>query len=92
MASMEAVDRGRIRYKAFADHYSQARLFYISQIPAEQAAFASALVFELSKVETLLIRQSIVGHLRNINENLVIPVCDCLARKELRPQCRHYGS
>ena len=40
----------RIRAERFADHYSQARLFYRSQTPIEQAHIASALVFELSKV------------------------------------------
>ncbi len=36
----------RIRAERFADHYSQARLFYRSQSPIEQAHIASALVFE----------------------------------------------
>ena len=44
--------QGRIRPESFADHYSQARMFYRSQSPLEQAHMASALVFELSKVET----------------------------------------
>ena len=36
----------------------------------EQAHLASALVFELSKVETVAIRSRVVGHLRNIDEAL----------------------
>ncbi|RZJ38126.1 MAG: catalase, partial [Brevundimonas sp.] len=40
----------RIRAETFADHYSQARLFFQSQTEPEQAHLASALVFELSKV------------------------------------------
>jgi catalase len=40
----------RIRSELFSDHYSQARLFYRSQEPVEQAHIAAALVFELSKV------------------------------------------
>lgn len=62
--------KGRIRAAGFADHYSQARLFYISQTAYEQAHIASALVFELSKVEHVHVREAIVGHLRHIDEAL----------------------
>ena len=62
--------KSRIRAESFADHYSQARQFYLSQTAFEQAHIASALVFELSKVEHIHIREAIVGHLRNINEDL----------------------
>ena len=41
----------RLRAETFADHYSHARLFYRSQTEIEQAHLASALVFELSKVQ-----------------------------------------
>ena len=47
----EPGEKGRVRADSFADHYSQARLFYRSQTVYEQAHLASALVFELSKVE-----------------------------------------
>jgi catalase len=36
----------------------------------EQAHIASALVFELSKVEHVHVREAIVGHLRHIEEDL----------------------
>jgi len=62
--------KGRIRAESFADHYSQARQFYLSQTIYEQAHIASALVFELSKVEHAHVSQAIVGHLRHIEENL----------------------
>jgi catalase len=41
----------RVRPETFADHYSQARQFYISQTAIEQKHIGDALVFELSKVE-----------------------------------------
>lgn len=41
----------RARPEKFADHYSQARQFYISQDSVEQKHIADALIFELSKVE-----------------------------------------
>ena len=69
-AVTESGEKGRIRAEAFADHYSQARQFYLSQSGYEQAHIASALVFELSKVEHLHIREAIVGHLRHIEQDL----------------------
>jgi catalase len=66
----ETGEKGRIRAESFADHYSQARQFYLSQTTYEQAHIASALVFELSKVEHLHVRKAIVGHLRHIDEDL----------------------
>ena len=66
----ETGEKGRIRAESFADHYSQARQFYLSQTVYEQAHIASALVFELSKVEHVHVRQAMVGHLRHIDENL----------------------
>ncbi|PPD44218.1 MAG: catalase HPII [Methylobacter sp.] len=77
--------KGRIRAESFADHYSQARQFYLSQSAYEQAHLASALVFELSKVEHPHIRVAMVGHLRHINENLAIRVASGLGIKELPP-------
>jgi catalase len=69
-AITETGEKGRIRAESFADHYSQARQFYLSQTAYEQAHIASALVFELSKVEHVHVREAIVGHLRHIEEDL----------------------
>jgi catalase len=75
----ETGEKGRIRVERFADHYSQARQFYLSQTAYEQAHIASALVFELSKVEHLHVREAIVGHLRHIEEDLASRVAAGLA-------------
>ncbi len=75
--------KGRIRAESFADHYSQARQFYISQTDYEQAHLASALVFELSKLEHPHIRAAMVGHLRNIEENLAQRVAFGLGMDDL---------
>ena len=71
--------KGRIRAESFADHYSQARQFYLSQTVYEQAHIASALVFELSKVEHVHVRKAMVGHLRHIEEDLAKRVAVGLA-------------
>ncbi len=60
----------RLRPESFADHYSQARLFYVSQTATEQKHLVEALVFELSKVERPDIRIRMVSHLVNIHEHL----------------------
>ena len=78
-AVTEAGEKGRIRAESFADHYSQARQFYLSQTSYEQAHIASALVFELSKVEHMHVRAAIVGHLRHIEEDLAKRVAAGLA-------------
>ena len=75
----ETGEKSRVRVERFADHYSQARQFYLSQTKYEQAHIASALVFELSKVEHLRIRETIVGHLRHIEEGLASRVASGLA-------------
>ena len=73
----------RIRSETFADHYSQARQFYISQTEPEQNHIANALVFELSKVEKLEIRARMVSHLLNIDADLAKKVADGLRLREM---------
>jgi catalase len=69
----------RIRAESFADHYSQARQFFLSQTPIEQKHIGDALVFELSKVERVDIRARLVSHLLNIDPVLAQTVADGLA-------------
>jgi len=83
VAIKETGDKGRVRPESFADHYSQARQFYLSQTVYEQAHIASALVFELSKVEHLHVREAMVGHMRNIEEDLAQRVADGLGLETL---------
>ena len=100
--SFPAEEKGRKvreRAESFADHYSQARQFYISQTKAEQGHIAEALIFELSKVEKPAIRARVVSHLPNIDAKLADRVAKGLGlqgkvqsataavepRKDLRP-------
>ncbi len=75
----EAGQKLRIRAESFADHYSQARLFWRSMDKAEQAHIASAFVFELSKVSLPHIRTTQLSNLRNVDEELAQRVADGLA-------------
>ena len=80
--------KGRIRPESFADHYSQARMFYASQSAVEQAHIASALVFELSKVQTPHVRLAVVGHLQVIDADLAKRVADGLGLPQLPPAAK----
>ena len=82
-AITETGEKSRIRPESFADHYSQARQFYLSQAVHEQAHIASALVFELSKVEHKHVREAMVGHLRHIDEDLAQRVAAGLGMEEM---------
>lgn len=75
----------RERSPTFSDHYSQARQFYISQTFVEQKHIGDALTFELSKVEHTPIRQRMVAHLLNIDEQLASTVAAGLGMGQLPP-------
>jgi catalase len=77
-AAEEEGPKSRLRPESFADHYSQARQFYISQTGVEQKHLGDALVFELSKVERPDIRARMVSHLRHIDGALAETVADGL--------------
>ncbi len=71
--SFPAAEEGeqlRIRPDSFADHYSQARMFYASQTSPEQNHIVSALVFELSKCVVPAVRAAVLSRLINIDATL----------------------
>jgi catalase len=67
-------DKVRGKPEKFADHYTQARLFFESQTPVEQAHIAAAFRFELSKVTVPAIRVRMLSGLRNASEELAAKV------------------
>lgn len=80
---VESGQKVRLRAESFADHYSQARQFLNSQTPPEQRHIAMALTFELSKVETPVIRERMIAHLMNVDEGLATTVADKLGIAKL---------
>jgi len=82
-AEAEEGAKARFRPESFADHYSQARQFFISQSRGEQHHIAMALTFELSKVKTPAIRERTVAHLLNIDEGLAAKVGAALGLKAM---------
>jgi catalase len=73
-----AEDKVRGKPELFADHYSQARLFWNSQTPAEQSHIAAAFRFELTRVQTPAVRQRMVAGLANVNPVLAAAVAQGL--------------
>jgi len=64
----------RERSRSFFDHFSQATLFYNSQSDAEKQHLIDAFRFELGKVETVAIRQRMVGILTQVDKDLAAQV------------------
>uniref|UniRef100_UPI000D3693C4 catalase n=1 Tax=unclassified Variovorax TaxID=663243 RepID=UPI000D3693C4 len=71
-------DNVRGKPEKFADHYTQARLFFESQTPVEQAHIAAAFRFELSKVTVPAVRERVVAGLVNASPELAARVAQGL--------------
>jgi len=62
----------------FADHYTQARLFWRSQSEVEQRHIVRAFRFELTRVQVTAIRERMVANLLNVDEGLAQAVAEGL--------------
>jgi catalase len=71
-------DKVRGKPEKFADHFSQATLFWNSQTPVEKKHIISAFKFELTKVQVPAIRERTVSMLANVSSNLANAVADGL--------------
>lgn len=73
-----------MRSETFADHYRQARQFWISQTETEQDHVAATHnTFELSKSEHERIRLRMLSHLMNVHDDLADAVAEGLGVKEM---------
>jgi catalase len=68
----EPIEADKVRGKPekFADHYTQATLFYDSQTPVEKAHIRRGFRFELTKVQVPAIRERVVAMLANVDRAL----------------------
>jgi catalase len=68
----EHIDDHKVRGKAerFADHYTQATLFWDSQTPIEKAHILRGFRFELTKVQVPAVRERVVAMLANVADEL----------------------
>lgn len=77
-------DKVRGKPELFADHYSQARLFWISQTPVEQNHIINAFRFELTRCQVVAVRKRVVALLANVDQRLATSVAEGLGM-ELPP-------
>src|SRR6187551_1879447 len=63
-------DKVRGKPEKFADHYTQATLFWNSQSEVEKAHIVRAFRFELTKVQVPAIRTRMVANLANVHPDL----------------------
>ena len=83
-----AGDKVRAKPEKFADHYSQATLFWNSQTPYEKAHIVRGFRFELTKVQVPAIRERTVSMLRNVSDELAQAVADGLGIPLPKPMPR----
>jgi catalase len=81
-------DKVRGKPEKFSEHYAQARLFWISQSPAEQNHIVNAFRFELTRVQTVAIRERMLSMLANVDDELVARVADGLGLAVPEPMPR----
>ena len=93
-AADRASDKVRGKPEKFAEHYSRRRCSGTARSEVEKRHIAKAFRFELSKVQTLAVRERVVATLRNVAEELAAEVAEGLgmlwsagpfARPMLRP-------
>jgi catalase len=72
--ALETGEQLRVRPDAFADHYTQARMFFLSQTEPERDHIVAALIFELSKCNLAAVREAVLSRLVNIDETLALRV------------------
>ena len=79
----EPVTQDKVRGKPekFADHYTQATLFYESQTAVEKAHIVGGFRFELSKLTVPAIRERMISSLVNVSVELAQKVADGLGMK-----------
>jgi catalase len=76
----EPIDDHKVRGKPerFADHYTQATLFWNSQTPVEKAHILRGFRFELTKVQVPAVRERVVAMLANVHAELAEKLADDL--------------
>lgn len=78
VARREQGETRRIRASSFADHYSQARQYWISQTPVEQQHIVLGYAFELGKCVNPEIRTRVLANLRNVDEQFAAAIAEQL--------------
>ena len=94
----ERIDAKKVRARSasFHDHFSQATLFWNSQSDTEKTHIVKAFQFELGNLETIGIRERMVGILTQVDATLAKRVADGLGlkvpKKNAEPMNHSYGA
>jgi len=83
----EPMEGDKVRGKAerFADHYTQATLFWNSQTPIEQAHIIRGFRFELTKVQVPAVRKRVIAMLANVDTALAVTLAGQLGMEMPAP-------
>jgi len=79
-------DKVRGKPEKFADHFTQARLFWESQSDVEKRHIIRGFRFELTKVQTAFVRERIVSLLANVADELAAGVGEGIGIDVPEPQ------
>ncbi len=71
----------RERATKFADHYSQATLFWNSMSSVEKDHIIKAFKFELAHVDNVGVRKRIIDRLNHVDHNLAVSVAPAIGVK-----------
>ncbi|KAI1828370.1 catalase [Xylaria intraflava] len=74
----------------FNDHWSQPRLFYNSLQPVEQQFVINALRFEMSHIQSTVVKQNVLGHLNKISNDIAARVATTLGMDIPVPDPTYY--
>ncbi|GAA0286353.1 catalase CatB [Streptomyces polychromogenes] len=80
-----AADKSREAAASFRDHFSQARLFWLSMSPPEREHIIAAYTFELGKCDEQAVKEGMVGVLANIDPGLCAQVAAGLGLPAAEP-------
>ena len=80
---LESEHKVRGKAERFADHYTQATLFWNSQTEIEKQHIIGAFRFELSRVQTPAVRERMVSGLMNVAAELATAVATGLGIREM---------
>ena len=75
----------------FADHHSQAQLFYNSMTEPEKAHMVAAVQFELGKCLEEPVQQKIIDNLSNVSYDFALAVSEALSLTPAKPTIANHG-
>ena len=75
----------------FADHHSQAQLFYNSMTDVEKAHMVAAIQFELGKCEEEPVQQKIIDNLSNVDYEFALKISEALSLSPAKSTIPNHG-